>query len=173
MRQSGMGPKRSFGRIPGLFHPRVPILAEHSRITATKARRGVKHAPVRLQQLFFVFEMALFFVFFSPFSKTKKRFFGFRVSNRRPASCIGGQVEPRPFLEISAQDQLRSKGIKKNSQTAAVSMRSAGGRVQEPPCPHLQFRYPHCVPILVPMVLDRSHNLRMVREGRTNVTILV
>jgi hypothetical protein len=23
------------------------------------------------------------------------------------------------------------------------------------------------------MVLDRSHNLRMVREGRTNVTILV
>ena len=44
-------------------------------------------------------------------------------------------------------------------------MRSAGGRVQEPPSPHLQFRYPHCVPILVTMVLDRSHNLRMVREG--------
>ena len=52
-------------------------------------------------------------------------------------------------------------------------MRSAGGRVREPPSPHLQFRYPHCVPILVPMVLDRSHNLRMVREGRMNVTILV
>ena len=89
------------------------------------------------------------------------------------ASCGGSQVEPRPFLEISAQDQLRSKGTKKNSRMAAVSMRSAGGRVQEPPCPHLQFRYPHCVPILAPMVLDRSHNLRMVREGRTNVTILV
>ena len=56
---------------------------------------------------------------------------------------------------------------------AVVSMRSAGGRVQEPPSPHLQFRYPHCVPILVTMVLDRSHNLRMIREGRTNVTILV
>ena len=56
---------------------------------------------------------------------------------------------------------------------AVVSMRSAGGRVQEPASPQLQFRYPHCVPILVTMVLDRSHNLRMVREGRTNVTILV
>ena len=42
-----------------------------------------------------------------------------------------------------------------------------------PSSPPLQFRYPHCVPILVPMVLDRSYNLRMVREGRTNVTILV
>ena len=103
--------------------------------------------------------------------KIKKN--GFRQSNRRPASCIGSQVEPRPFLEISAQDQLRTKITKKNSRTAVVSMRSAGGRVQEPPSPHLQFRYPHCVPILMPMVLDRSHNLRMVREGRTNVTILV
>ena len=181
MRQSGMGPKRSFGRIPGLFHPRVPILAEHCRITATKARRGVKHAPVCLQQLHCAVRL-------EPLRPgtirphvvprlsrkfTKKRFLGFRVSNRRPASSIGSQVEPRPFLEISAQDQLRSKGTKKNSRTAAVSMRSAGGRVQEPPSPHLQFRYPHCLPILVPMVLDRSHNLRMVREGRTNVTILV
>jgi hypothetical protein len=52
-------------------------------------------------------------------------------------------------------------------------MRSAGGRVQEPLFPHLQFRYPHCAPILVHLFLDRSHNLRMVREGRTNVTILV
>ena len=56
---------------------------------------------------------------------------------------------------------------------AAVSMRSAGGRVQEPPFPHLQFRYPHCVPILITMVLDSSHNLRMIHEGRTIVTILV
>ena len=181
MRQSQIRPKRSFGRIPVLFHRRVPILAEHCRITATKARRGVKHAPMRLQQLHcavrleslrpgtirpHVVPRLFFFVFFSPFSS-------FRVSNRRPASCIGGQVEPRPFLEISAQDQLRSKGTKKNSRTAVVNMRSAGGRVQEPPSPQLQFRYPHCVPILVPMVLDRSHNLRMVREGRTNVTILV
>ena len=94
-------------------------------------------------------------------------------SNRRPAGGTLSGIDPRPFLEISAQDQLRSKGIKKNSRMAAVSMRSAGGRVQEPPCPHLQFRYPHCVPILIPMVLDRSHNLRMIREGRTNVTILV
>ncbi len=47
------------------------------------------------------------------------------------------------------------------------------GRAQDPLRPPLQFRYPHCVLILMPMVLDRSHNLRMVREGRTNVTILV
>ena len=53
------------------------------------------------------------------------------------------------------------------------NMRSAGGRVEEPPSPHLQFRYPHCVPILAPMVLDSSHNLRMIHEGRTIVTILV
>ena len=181
MRQSQIRPKRSFGRIPVLFHRRVPILAEHCRITATKARRGVKHAPMRLQQL----HCAVRLESLRPgtirphvvprLSRkfTKKRFFGFRVSNRRAASCIGSQVEPRPFLEISAQDQLRTKITKKNSRTAVVSMRSAGGRVQEPPSPHLQFRYPHCVPILIPMVLDRSHNLRMVREGRTNVTILV
>ena len=47
------------------------------------------------------------------------------------------------------------------------------GELRTPFAPPLQFRYPHCVPILVPMVLDRSHNLRMVREGRMNVTILV
>ena len=94
-------------------------------------------------------------------------------SNRLPALLNLSGTKPRPFLEISAQDQLRTMWTKKNSSTAAVSMRSAGGRVQEPPSPHLQFRYPHCAPILLPMVLDRSHNLRMVREGRTNVTILV
>ena len=94
-------------------------------------------------------------------------------SNRRAAGGTLSGIDPRPFLEISAQDQLRSKGTKKNSRMAAVSMRSAGGRVQEPPCPHLQFRYPHCVPILISMVLDRSHNLRMVREGRTKVTIIL
>ena len=181
MRQSQIRPKRSFGRIPVLFHCGIPILAEHCRITATKARRGVKHAPMRLQQL----HCAVRLESLRPGTirphvvpRLSRKFtrsdtFGFRVSNRRPASSIGSQVEPRPFLEISAQDQLRSKGIKKNSRMAAVSMRSAGGRVQEPPSPHLQFRYPHCVPILMPMVLDRSHNLRMIREGRTNVTILV
>ena len=47
------------------------------------------------------------------------------------------------------------------------------GELRTPFAPPLQFRYPHCVPILAPMVLDRSHNLRMIREGRTNVTILV
>ena len=46
-----------------------------------------------------------------------------RQSNRRPASCGGSQVEPRPFLEISAQDQLRSKGTKKNSVMKVVNMR--------------------------------------------------
>ena len=163
MRQSQIRPKRSFGRIPGLFHPRVPILAEHCRITATKARRGVKHAPVCLQQLHCAvrleplrpgtirphvvprlsrkFTRMLFFVFFSPFSS-------FRVSNRRPASCIGSQVEPRPFLEISAQDQLRTKITKKNSRTAVVNMRSAGGRVQEPPSPHPPVQVPPLRPNL-------------------------
>jgi len=97
----------------------------------------------------------------------------FQWSNRRPALLNLSGTKPRPFLEISAQDQLRTKITKKNSRTAVVNMRNAGGGVQEPPCPHLQFRYPHCVPILVTMVLDRSHNLRMIREGRTNVTILV
>ena len=51
-----------------------------------------------------------------------------------------------------------------------VNMR---GELRGPFAPPLQFRYPHCVPILVPIVLDRSHNLRMIREGRMNVTILV
>ena len=97
----------------------------------------------------------------------------FQWSNRRPAVLNLSGTKPRPFLEISDQGQLRSKGSKKNSVMKVVNRRSAGERVQEPPSPHLQFRYPHCVPILLPMVLDRSHNLRMVREGRTNVTILV
>jgi len=47
------------------------------------------------------------------------------------------------------------------------------GELRTPFAPPLQFRYPHCVPILVPMVLDSSHNLRMIHEGRTIVTILV
>ena len=51
-----------------------------------------------------------------------------------------------------------------------VNMR---GELRTPFAPPLQFRYPHCVPVLVTIVLDRSHNLRMIREGRTNVTILV
>ena len=134
----------------------VPILAEHCRITATKARRGVKHAPMRLQQL----HCAVRLESLRPgtirphvvprLSRkfTKKRFFGFRVSNRRPASSIGSQVEPRPFLEISAQDQLRSKGTKKNSRTAVVNMRSAGGRVQEPPSPHPPVQVPPLRPNL-------------------------
>jgi hypothetical protein len=82
------------------------------------------------------------------------------------SETIFGNFSSRP-------NQLRTKVSKKNFRMAVVSMRSAGGRVQEPASPQLQFRYPHCVPILVTMVLDRSHNLRMVREGRTNVTILV
>jgi hypothetical protein len=86
------------------------------------------------------------------------------------------EIDPRPFLEISAQDQLRSKGIKKNSVMKVVNMtRSAGGESsgQGPLRPPLQFRYPHGVPIFIPMVLDSSHNLRMIHEGRTIVTILV
>ena len=98
----------------------------------------------------------------------------FQWSNRRAALLNLSGTKPRPFLEISDQD------IKTNSEqygSYQEKFRHEGGehegRAQDPLRPPLQFRYPHCVPILVPIVLDRSHNLRMVREGRTNVTILV
>ena len=94
----------------------------------------------------------------------------FQWSNRRAALLNLSGTKPRPFLEISDQDQLRTLGIKKNSRMKVVNMR---GELRTPFAPPLQFRYPHCVPILLPIVLDRSHNLRMIREGRTNVTILV
>jgi len=99
----------------------------------------------------------------------------FQWSNRRPAVLNLSGTKPRPFLEISDQGQLRSKGAKKNSVTKVVNVRSAGGESsgQGPLRPPLQFRYPHCVPIFIPMVLDSSHNLRMIHEGRTIVTILV
>ena len=35
-------------------------------------------------------------------------------SNRRPAWPNLSEIKPRPFLEISAQDQLRTKIAKKN-----------------------------------------------------------
>ena len=45
---------------------------------------------------------------------------------------------------------------------AVVNMRSVGGKSSGAlPPPALQFRYRHCVPILVPIVLDRFHNLKM------------
>ena len=94
----------------------------------------------------------------------------FQWSNRRAALLNLSGTKPRPFLEISDQAQLRKKGIKKNSVMKVVNMR---GELRTPFAPPLQFRYPHCVPTLVHIVLDRSHNLRMIREGRTNVTILV
>ena len=94
----------------------------------------------------------------------------FQWSNRLPACLNLSETKPRPFLEISDQDQLRTIVIKKNSVMKVVNMR---GELRTPFAPPLQFRYPHCVPILVHLFLDRSHNLRMIREGRTNVTILV
>jgi len=58
----------------------------------------------------------------------------FQWSNRRPALLNLSGTKPRPFLEISAQDQLRTMWTKKNSVMAVVNMRSAGGaRVQVPP----------------------------------------
>ena len=53
-------------------------------------------------------------------------------SNRRAALSTLSGIDPRPFLEISAQDQLRSKGTKKNSRMKVVNGRSAGGRAQDP-----------------------------------------
>ena len=78
--------------------------------------------------------------------KIKKN--GFRQSNRRPASCIGSQVEPRPFLEISAQDKIRTKGAKKNSRTAVVNMRSAGGESSGAPLPPPPVQVPPLRPNL-------------------------
>ena len=79
------------------------------------------------------------------------------------AKTIFGDFRSRPT-------QNYGLWTKKNSVMKVVNMR---GELRGPFAPPLQFRYPHCVPILVPIVLDRSHNLRMIREGRTNVTILV
>jgi hypothetical protein len=73
-------------------------------------------------------------------------------------------------LKISAQDQRRSKGIKKNSVMKVVNRR---GELRTPFAPTSSSGTPHCVPILIPTVLDRSHNLRMVSEGRTIVTTIL
>ena len=77
------------------------------------------------------------------------------------AKTIFGDFSSSPTQIQRGQEEFRHEGGEHE------------GRAQEPLRPPLQFRYPHCVPILVTIVLDRSHNLRMIREGRTNVTILV
>ena len=82
------------------------------------------------------------------------------------SETIFGNFSSRPTQIQREQEKFRHEG---GEQTGGES----DGSLQDPLRPPLQFRYPHCAPILLPMVLDRSHNLRMVREGRTNVTILV
>ena len=74
----------------------------------------------------------------------------FQWSNRRAAVLNLSGTKPRPFLEISDQDQLRSKGTKKNSQTAVVNMRSAGGASSGPPSPPPPVQVPPLRPNLNP-----------------------
>ena len=81
------------------------------------------------------------------------------------SETIFGNFSSRPTQIQREQEKFRHEGGEQEGRAMAP--------YRTPFAPPLQFRYPHCVPILVPMVLDRSHNLRMVREGRTNVTILV
>ena len=77
------------------------------------------------------------------------------------SETIFGNFSSRPTQIQRDQEKFRHEGGEHE------------GRAQGPLRPPLQFRYPHCVPILMPMVLDSSHNLRMIHEGRTIVTILI
>ena len=72
----------------------------------------------------------------------------FQWSNRRPALLNLSGTKPRPFLEISDQGQLRSKGAKKNSVTKVVNMRSAGGESSGPPSPPPPVQVPPLRPNL-------------------------
>ena len=72
----------------------------------------------------------------------------FQWSNRRPALLNLSGIKARPFLEISDQAQLRTIWTKKNSQTAVVNMRSAGGASSGPPSPPPSVQVPPLRPNL-------------------------
>ena len=69
-------------------------------------------------------------------------------SNRRPACGTLSGIDPRPFLEISAQDQLRSKGIKKNSVMKVVNRRGERWLPTGPPSPPPPVQVPPLRPNL-------------------------
>ena len=81
------------------------------------------------------------------------------------SETIFGDFSSRATQIKSYQEKFRHEGGEQEGRAMAP--------YRPPFAPPLQFRYPHCVPILLPMVLDSSHNLRMIHEGRTIVTILV
>ena len=74
----------------------------------------------------------------------------FQWSNRRPACGTLSGIDPRPFLEISDQGQLRTLGSKKNSIMAVVNTRFAGGASSGPPSPPPSVQVPPLRPNLGP-----------------------
>ena len=79
----------------------------------------------------------------------------FQWSNRRPALLNLSGTKPRPFLEISAQDQLRTMWTKKNSVMAVVNMRSAGGASSGAPSPPPPVQVPPLRPNLGALVFGQ------------------
>ena len=77
------------------------------------------------------------------------------------------------FWKFQLKTNSDPKGSRKIPSWRWWTGGESDGSLQDPLRPPFQFRYPHCAPILMPMVLDSSHNLRMIHEGRTIVTILV
>ena len=76
-------------------------------------------------------------------------------SNRRAACGTLSGIDPRPFLEISAQDQLRTKCTKKNSVMKVVNVRSAGGESSGPPSPPPPVQVPPLRPNLGALVFGQ------------------
>ena len=73
-------------------------------------------------------------------------------SNRRPACGTLSGIDPRPFLEISDQGQLRSKGSKKNSVMKVVNRRGERWLPTGPPSPPPPVQVPPLRPNLDPYV---------------------
>ena len=76
-------------------------------------------------------------------------------SNRRAACGTLSGIDPRPFLEISAQDQLRSKGSKKNSVMKVVNRRGERWLPTGPPSPPPPVQVPPLRPNLNPYVFGQ------------------
>ena len=72
----------------------------------------------------------------------------FQWSNRRPALLNLSGTKPRPFLEISDQGQLRSKGTKKNSVMKVVNRRGERWLPTGPPSPPPPVQVPPLRPNL-------------------------
>ena len=72
----------------------------------------------------------------------------FQWSNRRPAVLNLSGTKPRPFLEISDQDQLRTIGTKKNSVMKVVNRRGERWLPTGPPSPPPSVQVPPLRPNL-------------------------